>query len=89
MLEKLRTKKIITTPNFPTHTQAVEKIIKIVTDASEIVAGEEARKGYIRARIEGRKNKPVRSNRFMRMIVSMKQFKYNEALLYNTCMNHR
>ena len=42
--------------NFPNHTQAVERIIKIVTDASERVVGEDARNGYVIAIIERRKN---------------------------------
>ena len=46
-------------PNFPCHTQAVERAIKLVTDASASVVGHENRDGYIRARIEGRKRLPI------------------------------
>ena len=45
-------------PNFPCHTQAVERLIKLVTEASTSVVGNEARDGYIRNRIEGRKKLP-------------------------------
>ena len=55
MLEKLRTKEMITTLNFPNHTQDVERIIKMATEVSERVVGEEARNGYVRAIIQGRK----------------------------------
>lgn len=37
---------------FPCHTQAVERAVKLVTDASTAVCGESARDGFIRARIE-------------------------------------
>jgi len=46
-------------PNFPCHTQAVERIIKLVTDASATVVGQENRDGYVRARLEGRKRLPL------------------------------
>jgi hypothetical protein len=45
--------------DFPCHTQAVERIIKLVTDASGSVVGEQNRDGFIRARIEGRKRLPT------------------------------
>ena len=45
-------------PDFRCHTQAVERFIKLVTDASTSVVGNEARDGYIRNRIEGRKKLP-------------------------------
>lgn len=35
-------------PSYPLHTQGVERYIKLVTDASATVFGEEARDGYIR-----------------------------------------
>ena len=62
MLEKLKTKEMIIIPNFPNHTQAVERIIKVVTDASERVVSEEARNGHVRARIERRKNESKYAN---------------------------
>lgn len=39
---------------FMCHTQAVERAVKLVTDASTAVCGESARDGFIRARIESR-----------------------------------
>jgi hypothetical protein len=45
-------------PIFPCHTQAVERLIKLVTDASSAVSGESARDGYIRSRIYSRSKIP-------------------------------
>ena len=39
---------------FPCHTQAVERCVKAVTEASLAVVGQEARDGFIRARINAR-----------------------------------
>ncbi|GBM50787.1 hypothetical protein AVEN_137108-1 [Araneus ventricosus] len=39
---------------FPCHTQAVERCIKLVTEASNKVYGREARDGYIRATLKSR-----------------------------------
>ena len=44
--------------DFSCHTQAVERTIKLITDASAAVVGQENRDGYIRARIDGRKRLP-------------------------------
>lgn len=41
-------------PKFPCHTQAVERLIKLVTDASYAVSGEAAREGYIKTRLFSR-----------------------------------
>jgi len=38
----------------PCHTQAVERVVKLVTEASQAVCGENARNGLIRNRIESR-----------------------------------
>jgi len=46
-------------PNFSCHTHAVERAIKLVTDASAFVVGHENRDGYIKTRIEGRKRLPI------------------------------
>lgn len=43
----------------PCHTQAVERAIKLVTDASMAVCGTAARDGYIRARIKSRQEMPI------------------------------
>jgi len=40
---------------FPCHTQAVERYVKIVTEASCAVCGVESRDGYIRARLSSRR----------------------------------
>jgi hypothetical protein len=45
-------------PKFPCHTQAVERCIKLVTDASLAVCGEHKRDGYIRSIIESRREIP-------------------------------
>lgn len=40
---------------YPCHTQAVERHIKVVTDAAKSVCGKERREGYIRAKLESHK----------------------------------
>jgi hypothetical protein len=44
--------------DFPCHTQAVERCVKIVTEASRCVIGENSRDGFIRNRIESRSKMP-------------------------------
>jgi hypothetical protein len=41
---------VIEFPRFPCHTQAVERCVKAVTEASRLVIGHESRDGFIRAR---------------------------------------
>ena len=53
----------ITFEKFPCHTQAVERMIKEVTDASLKVCGYEARDGYIRSRLESRAKIPSFENK--------------------------
>ena len=48
----------LTFPKFPCHTQAVERHIKLVTDASEKVCGPENRDDYIRSKIASRDAMP-------------------------------
>ncbi|XP_055922808.1 uncharacterized protein LOC129953593 [Eupeodes corollae] len=43
---------------YPCHTQAVERCIKLVTEASASVCGQESRDGFIKARISSRKLLP-------------------------------
>lgn len=43
---------------FPCHTQAVERCVKLVTEASLAVCDSSSRDGFIRARIESRKSMP-------------------------------
>ena len=42
-------------PEFPCHTQAVERVIKLVTEDSNAVIGKVDREGFIKTRIEGKK----------------------------------
>ena len=42
-------------PGFNCHTQAVERAIKLVTEAAGLVIGEEARDGFIRQKVRSRK----------------------------------
>ena len=46
-------------PSFPCHTQAVERCVKLVTEASFSVCGQKSRDGFIRSRIESRKKMPT------------------------------
>ena len=46
-------------PKFPCHTQAVERLVKLVTEASRAVCGPKSRDGFIRARIASRQLMPV------------------------------
>lgn len=43
---------------FPCHTQAVERCVKLVTEASSSVCGENKRDGFIRARLLSRQQMP-------------------------------
>ena len=49
----------ITFEQFPCHTQSVERCVQLVTEASSKCFGEENRDGYIRSKLEARKNMPV------------------------------
>jgi hypothetical protein len=49
---------VIDFPKYPCHTQAVERCVKLVTEASASVCGEMARDGFIRVRLESRKLMP-------------------------------
>ena len=44
---------------YPCHTQAVERVIKLVTEAAAAVSGQERRDGYIRATLKSRIIMPV------------------------------
>ncbi|XP_031327610.1 uncharacterized protein LOC116158889 [Photinus pyralis] len=48
----------VTVEEFPCHSQAVERGVKLVTEASSAVCGSKARDGYIRARIKSRTEVP-------------------------------
>lgn len=45
-------------PKFPCHTQAVERCVKLVTEAAKSVVGPAARDGFIHSRIIGRQEMP-------------------------------
>jgi len=57
--------------NFPCHTQAVERSVKLVTEASIAVCGQTRRDGFIRSRIE--------SHRIMPQFHSKKDFKLSSV----------
>lgn len=46
-------------PKFSCHTQSTERCVKLVTEAAAAVCGQEARDGYIRARIHHREAMPI------------------------------
>lgn len=48
---------------FPCHTQAVERCVKLVTEAALKVCSEEARNGYIVAKLDARKSLPAYDNK--------------------------
>lgn len=46
-------------PNFPCNTQAVERCVRLVTEASLAVCDHENREGFIQARIKSRSTLPT------------------------------
>ncbi|GBL72660.1 hypothetical protein AVEN_127910-1 [Araneus ventricosus] len=48
---------------FPCHTQSVERCIKLISEASMKVCGETARDGYIRVKLQARKEDPTFDNK--------------------------
>lgn len=50
--DAIRTKSLFEIPKFPCHTQAVERSIKLVTEASSSVSGSGRRDGFIKAKLE-------------------------------------
>lgn len=58
MIQKNEEIATIDFPRFPSHTQAVERSVKLVTEASAAVCGANSRDGFIRARLESRKTMP-------------------------------
>ena len=53
--ENIKTEAVFQALEFPNHTQAVERCVKLVTKASIAVIGQEEREGFIRNRIASRK----------------------------------
>lgn len=51
--------KLLDIEKYPCHTQAVERCVKLVTEASASVCGPVARDGFIRTRIKARQEIPV------------------------------
>jgi len=43
---------------YPCHTQSVERMIRLVSEASGKVFGQDARDGYIKAKLESKKELP-------------------------------
>ena len=58
-LVKIGEAPIVDFPRFPCHTQAVERCVKLITQASATVCGQKARDGFIRSRLEGRRITPT------------------------------
>jgi hypothetical protein len=54
----ISSKTIFNFSNYPSHTQAVERHIKLVTEASSSVCSHDAREGFIQARLASRKRIP-------------------------------
>jgi hypothetical protein len=50
---------VVDFPRFPCHTQAVERCVKVVTEASAAVCGQTSRDGFIRSRLESRRIMPI------------------------------
>ena len=46
-------------PKYSVHTQSTERCVKQVTEAAAAVVGQEARDGFVRARLQSRKTMPV------------------------------
>ena len=46
-------------PTFSCHTQSTERAVKLVTEAAGSVAGQEAREGFVKARVQHREVMPV------------------------------
>ena len=51
-------KTLLSIPNYPNHTQAVERAVKLTTEAASKVVGFEQRHGMIYPRIKARKLSP-------------------------------
>ncbi|GBN70667.1 hypothetical protein AVEN_178905-1 [Araneus ventricosus] len=49
---------VLSFEEFPCHTQSVERCVKLISEAAMKVCGETARDGYIRAKLQARKELP-------------------------------
>lgn len=63
LVAEIKNKFAITLKKFLCHTQAVERCVKIITEASSKVCGHDARDGYIRVKFEARSNLPSFENK--------------------------
>ena len=45
-------------PHLPCHTQAVKRCVKLVTEASSLVCGQNSRDGFLRSRIDSHQQMP-------------------------------
>uniref|UniRef100_A0A6P7FXE8 ABC transporter C family member 6-like n=1 Tax=Diabrotica virgifera virgifera TaxID=50390 RepID=A0A6P7FXE8_DIAVI len=63
LLAAIKNRSFLNISKLPSHTQAVERCIKIVTEASSKVCGHSARDGFIRVRLEARQNLPTFENK--------------------------
>ncbi len=59
LLVKKGTETTLEFPRFPCHTQAIERCVKLVTEASMSVCGVESRDGFTRSRLESRHIMPL------------------------------
>lgn len=55
----IENKTLAEIPDFPCHTQGVERLVKIVTDAASSVFGASARDGFIKAKLDSRRRIPA------------------------------
>ncbi|GBM12797.1 hypothetical protein AVEN_247572-1 [Araneus ventricosus] len=54
---------VLTFEGFPCHTQSVERCVKLISEAAIKVCGEIAKDGYIRAKLQARKEPPTFDNK--------------------------
>lgn len=57
--EAIRVKRMFEIPKFPCHTQAVERTIKLVTEASSSISGPCRRDGFIKAKLKSQMLMPT------------------------------
>ena len=79
---------------YPCHTQAVERHIKVVTDAAKWVYGKEHREGYIRAKLKSRKRCPnilqkMNGNHNVFITKLMQDFKCTITVNGLLCVEHK
>ncbi|GBN09635.1 hypothetical protein AVEN_177827-1 [Araneus ventricosus] len=54
---------VLTFEEFPCHTQSVERCVKLISEAVKNVCGETAKDGYIRDKLQARKELPTFDNK--------------------------